>query len=83
MVRWESFPVAAFGTAGGLVLGAFPGWVLVTASEGASDTAFTFALPPARLAVVALVGSAVGALAGLRPARRAARLNLLRAIAID
>ncbi|MFG2129340.1 ABC transporter permease [Streptomyces sp. NPDC048751] len=83
MVRWESVLVAAFGTAGGLVLGAFLGWVLVTASDGVSDSAFAFALPPARLAVVALVGLAAGALAGLRPARRAARLNVLRAIATE
>lgn len=83
MVRWESVLVAAFGTAGGLALGAFLGWVLVKASDGASDTAFAFALPPARLAVVALVGVTAGALAGLRPARRAARLDVLRAIATE
>ncbi|MCF3136813.1 ABC transporter permease [Streptomyces olivochromogenes] len=83
MVRWESVLVAAFGTAGGLGLGAFLGWVLVRASDGASDSAFAFAIPPARLAVVALVGLAAGALAGLRPARRAARLDILRAIATE
>ncbi|MFG2602252.1 ABC transporter permease [Streptomyces sp. NPDC048514] len=83
MVRWESVLVAAFGTAGGLGLGAFLGWVLVKASEGASDTAFAFALPPTRLALVALVGITAGALAGLRPARRAARLDVLRAIATE
>ncbi|MFD7441608.1 ABC transporter permease [Streptomyces sp. NPDC059909] len=83
MVRWESVLVAAFGTAGGLALGGFLGWVLVKASDGASDTAFAFALPPERLAVVALVGLAAGAVAGLRPARRAARLDVLRAIATE
>ncbi|MEV5101508.1 ABC transporter permease [Streptomyces massasporeus] len=83
MVRWESVLVAAFGTAGGLALGAFLGWVLVRASDGASDSAFAFAMPPAQLAVVALVGLAAGALAGLRPARRAARLNVLRAVAAE
>ncbi|MYS94273.1 MULTISPECIES: ABC transporter permease [Streptomyces] len=83
MVRWESVLVAAFGTAGGLALGAFLGWVLVRASDGASDSAFAFAMPPAQLVVVALVGLAAGALAGLRPARRAARLDVLRAIATE
>ncbi|MGX1267974.1 ABC transporter permease [Streptomyces phaeoluteigriseus] len=83
MVRWESVLVAAFGTAGGLLLGTFLGWVLVRASDGASDSAFAFALPPAQLAVVALVGLAAGALAGVRPARRAARLDVLRAIATE
>jgi putative ABC transport system permease protein len=83
MVRWESVLVAAFGTAGGLLLGGFLGWVLVKASEGAGDTPFAFALPPTRLLVVALVGITAGALAGWRPARRAARLDVLRAIASD
>ncbi|MCX4733846.1 ABC transporter permease [Streptomyces sp. NBC_01363] len=81
MVRWESVLVAAFGTAGGLLLGGFLGWVLVEASAG--DTAVAFDLPPLRLLVVALVGIAAGALAGRRPARRAARLNVLRAIAAE
>ncbi|MGW1028404.1 ABC transporter permease [Streptomyces sp. NPDC002577] len=81
MVRWESVLVAAFGTVGGLALGGFLGWVLVEASDGASDSTFTFAVPPLRLAIVALVGIGAGALAGLRPARRAARLDVLRAIA--
>ncbi|MFD7320484.1 ABC transporter permease [Streptomyces sp. NPDC059875] len=83
MVRWESVLVAAFGTAGGLVLGGFLGWVLVTASDGASDSAFAFAVPPLQLAVVALVGLAAGAVAAWRPARRAARLDVLRAIATE
>ncbi|WP_372350626.1 ABC transporter permease [Streptomyces sp. KL116D] len=83
MVRWESVLVAAFGTAGGLVLGGFLGWVLVKASDGASDSDFAFALPPLQLVVVTLVGLAAGALAGLRPARRAARLDVLRAIATE
>ncbi|WP_371530716.1 ABC transporter permease [Streptomyces sp. NBC_01283] len=83
MVRWESVLVAAFGTAGGLVLGGFLGWVLVKASDGATSSAFAFAVPPVQLAVVVLVGLTAGALAGLRPARRAARLDVLRAIATE
>ncbi|WP_328680784.1 ABC transporter permease [Streptomyces sp. NBC_00322] len=83
MVRYESVLVAAFGTAGGLALGGLLGWVLVKASEGAGDTAFAFAVPPLRLLVVALVGLVAGAVAGWRPARRAARLDVLRAIATE
>ncbi|WP_434587688.1 ABC transporter permease [Streptomyces sp. A5-4] len=83
VVRWESVLVAAFGTVGGVALGGLLGWVLVKASESAGDTAFAFAVPPVQLTVVALVGLAAGALAALRPARRAARLDVLRAIATD
>ncbi|MEU6945621.1 ABC transporter permease [Streptomyces sp. NPDC046316] len=82
-VRWESVLVAAFGTVGGLALGGFLGWVLVKASDGASDSAFAFAVPPAQLAIVALVGLAAGVVAAWRPARRAARLDVLRAIATE
>ncbi|MFL1905072.1 ABC transporter permease [Streptomyces tauricus] len=83
MVRWESVLVAAFGTVGGLALGGFLGWVLVKASDGASNSAFAFALPPAQLLVVAGMGLAAGLFAGLRPAGRAARLNVLKAITTE
>ena len=81
MVRWESVVVAAFGTAGGLGLGAFLGWALVRATD--SDGTGAFSVPPVRLAVVLVVGIAAGVLAGWRPARRAARLDVLRAIATE
>ncbi|MFJ3767494.1 ABC transporter permease [Streptomyces sp. NPDC090082] len=83
MVRWESVLVAAFGTVGGLTLGAFLGWVLVRATEGSGGSALAFAVPVVRLAAVALGGLAAGALAAWRPARRAARLEILRAIATE
>ncbi|WP_327292509.1 ABC transporter permease [Streptomyces sp. NBC_01198] len=81
MVRWESVVVAAFGTAGGLGLGTFLGWALVKATDGSATGAF--AIPPLPLTVVLLVGVAAGVLAGWRPARRAARLDILRAIATE
>ncbi|MFE6775020.1 ABC transporter permease [Streptomyces sp. NPDC057702] len=81
MVRWEAVLVAAFGTLGGLTLGGFLGWALVRVTASAGEG--TFALPPLPLAVVALVGVSAGALAALRPARRAARLDVLRALATD
>jgi putative ABC transport system permease protein len=81
MVRWESVLIAAFGTAGGLALGVFLGWALVRASD--SENLSAFAVPGLQLAVVLLVGIVAGALAGLRPARRAARLDVLRAVAAE
>ncbi|WP_049564366.1 ABC transporter permease [Streptomyces sp. SBT349] len=81
MVRWESVLVAAFGTAGGLALGAFLGWAVVRATDSAGTGAFT--VPPTQLAVIAAVALVAGALAGWRPARRAARLDVLRAIASE
>lgn len=81
MVRWESVLVAAFGTLGGLTLGGFLGWALVKTAVASGDG--TFALPPQQLLVVALVGVVAGALAAVRPARRAAKLDVLRAIATE
>jgi len=81
MVRWESVLVAAFGTAGGLGLGAFLGWALTRAADSAGTG--TFAVPPLQLAVVLAAGLLAGAVAGLRPAGRAARLDILKAIAAD
>ncbi|MFE7602181.1 ABC transporter permease [Streptomyces sp. NPDC057494] len=83
MVRWESVLVAAFGTVGGLALGGFLGWVLVRATDGSGDSALAFAVPAVRLAAVALVGLVAGAVAAWRPARRAGRLEILRAIATE
>ena len=81
MVRWESVIVALFGTLGGVALGTVCGWALVTA---ASSSGFAkFALPVFSLIVVLLLGALAGVLAGIRPARRAARLDVLRAIATE
>jgi putative ABC transport system permease protein len=78
MVLGESVVVAVFGTLGGMALGLFLGWALVQAA-GAETARFT--LPAGRLLVVVGAGAVAGMLAGLRPARRAARLNVLNAIA--
>jgi putative ABC transport system permease protein len=84
MVRWESVLVATFGAIGGIGLGVFLGWALVEAASATSGSAVgVFALPAGRLVVVLLVGAIAGVVAGLRPARRAARLDVLEAIAAE
>jgi putative ABC transport system permease protein len=81
-VRWESVMVALFGTIGGLGLGVFLGWGLVQAAHTAQGIA-RFAAPPSQLIIVFVVGAISGVLAGIRPARRAARLDVLAAIAAE
>jgi putative ABC transport system permease protein len=78
MVRWESVIIALFGTVGGLGLGLFLGWALVHAAS--DDGSLTFTAPMAQLAVVLAAGAVAGVLAGYRPARRAARMDILTAI---
>ncbi len=83
MVRWESVVIATFGAVGGIALGVFLGWALVQAVGTASGGLGVFALPAGRLAIVLVVGAIAGVLAGVRPARRAARLDVLQAIATE
>jgi len=82
MVRWESVIVATFGSALGLGVGLFVGWALVRAMA-VSEGFGTFEIPVGPLAVVLLVGAAVGVLAALRPAWRASRLDVLAAVAVE
>jgi len=81
MVRGEALTVALFGTISGMSLGLFLGWAIVSAlaSEGFSS----FALPTISLAVVLTLGALVGVVAAVRPAHRAARVDVLSAIATE
>ena len=78
VLRLESLIVATFGTLVGLALGSFLGWALFGAIGERNATAD---LPTAQLAVIVVVGALAGVLAGWRPARRAARVPVLEAIA--
>jgi putative ABC transport system permease protein len=82
MVRWESVVLSSFGAAGGLAIGLFLGWALVRAAAS-SATIGTFAVPAGQLVVVVVLGALSGVVAGYRPARRAAKLNILAAIASE
>ena len=79
MIRWESVIIAVFGTAGGVILGTFLGWAVVRSSSRAALG--VFAAPPLQLVLFLVLGAVTGIVAGIRPARRAARLNMISAIA--
>jgi putative ABC transport system permease protein len=81
MVRWESVVIAVFGTLGGLALGLLLGWGLVRAAAR-GEFPITFAVPVSQLVPVVVVGTLAGVLASWRPARRAARVDVLDAIAV-
>ncbi len=81
MVRWESVIIALFGAVGGLGVGLFLGWALVQYRADAVTSVFS--APVAQLVIVLIAGGVAGVLAGIRPARRAARLDVLAAIATD
>jgi putative ABC transport system permease protein len=79
-VRWESVIIAVFGTLGGLGLGSFLGWGLMRAMS-AQEGFGVFALPVPPLVVILALAAGAGILAALRPSRRAARTDILAAIA--
>ena len=79
-VRWESAIISLFGTIGGLALGFFFGWAVVT---GLGGDDIQFAPPVPLLVVILVVGAVAGVIAAIRPARKAARLDLLQAIAAE
>jgi putative ABC transport system permease protein len=81
MVCWESVIVALLGTLLGLVIGVLFGWALVSSlgSQGIN----TFSVPVGTMVAIVLVAAIAGILAALVPARRAAKLNIIRAISAE
>jgi putative ABC transport system permease protein len=78
-VRWESVLIALFGTALGVVIGVAFGTsvLLALADEGLGAVV----IPWGSLVVMALLAALCGVLAAVLPARRAAKLDVLGAIA--
>jgi putative ABC transport system permease protein len=80
-VRWESVIVATFGGVTGAALGTFAAWAVLRAIEAAGEIPVGFAVPTASIAIVVGLGALSGVAAGFRPARRAARVDILDALA--
>ncbi|MFD7819457.1 ABC transporter permease [Streptomyces sp. NPDC059785] len=79
MVRLESLVISLFGGVLGIGLGVFFGWAVGRLIGTKIDT-YELILPWGRMGIFLLMAAAVGILAALWPARRAARLNMLSAI---
>ena len=77
----EAILVALLGSLTGLVLGTFFGWSISVVGRGATWQAFT--VPVAPLVVIGALAVLGAVLAAVRPAWRAARLDVLDAIATD
>ena len=80
-VRWEAIIIALFGTTLGLAVGTFFGWAVVRAL--ADEGIDTLTVPVGSLAVVTVIAALAGAIAAVLPARRAARLDVLEALAAE
>ena len=80
-IRWEAVIIALLGTVLGLVIGLFFGWAIVEAlkDEGISE----FAPPGGQLILVVVLAGFAGVVAAIFPARRAAKLDVLRAVSSE
>jgi putative ABC transport system permease protein len=80
-VRWESVIIAVLGTVLGLTIGVLFGWAVIVALR---DEGFEkFSPSPGQLAVVVVAAALAGVVAAAFPARRAAKLDVLRAITTE
>jgi len=77
-IRWESAIIALQGTFLGLLVGVFFGWALVAAMHNQGITVFS--IPVLRLVIMVVLAAVAGVVAAILPSRRAAKLNILRAI---
>jgi putative ABC transport system permease protein len=80
-VRWEAVIIALFGTLLGLVVGLFFGWSLVEALKDSGINRLT--VPFGQLLVIVLIGALAGVAAAALPGRRAARLDVLKAVTTE
>lgn len=81
MVRWEAVLIAALGGVFGLVIGAVFGWLVVLALADSGITVFS--LPVGQLAGAGIAAALAGVVAAILPARRAARVDILRALSVQ
>jgi putative ABC transport system permease protein len=81
MIRWEAVFISFLGTVLGVVLGLGIGVALQRALEPAGITELV--IPTGQIALFLVASVVVGILAALGPARRAARLDILEAIATE
>ena len=80
-IRWEAVLIAVLGTLVGLGVGLVASYAMIKALEGFGLT--TFDVPVGTLIVQVVIAAAFAVLASLRTANRAAKLDILRAIATE
>ncbi|MBW5484193.1 ABC transporter permease [Streptomyces bambusae] len=80
MIRLEALVIAAFGTLLGLAGGLFAAWAVGALANGAVAQ-YSLAVPWGTLLVICLLSLATGTAAAAAPARRAAALGPLEAVA--
>jgi putative ABC transport system permease protein len=78
MIRWEAAITSVMGAALGTALGLGAAWIAV---EALPATSMTYTIPVLHLGAAIVTTALLGVVASLLPARRAARIEVLRAVA--
>jgi putative ABC transport system permease protein len=81
MIRWEAVIIAVLGAILGLAVGAFFGWAMVRALRDQGITEFS--VPGGQLVGYVLAAAVAGILAAVLPGRRAAKVDVLRAVTTE
>jgi putative ABC transport system permease protein len=81
MIRWEAIIIAVLGAVLGLAVGTFFGWTVVRAlhNSGISE----FSVPIGTLIGFVVFAALAGVLAAVFPGRRAAKIDVLRAVTTE
>jgi putative ABC transport system permease protein len=78
MIRYESIIISLFGAILGVILGLFFAWALIKALESEGIT--TYSIPGGQVVMYLILAIMAGIVAAAWPARKAARMNVLKAI---
>ncbi|MFI0453102.1 ABC transporter permease [Actinomadura sp. 6N118] len=81
MIRWEAVIISVLGAVLGLAVGVFFGWTLVSALDEEGITEFAF--PVGTLLGLVVAAGVVGIVSAILPGRRAARIDVLRAVTTE
>jgi putative ABC transport system permease protein len=81
MIRWEAAVIALIGAVLGVAIGLVFGWAVLSALQDSGIT--VFAVPGVQLAVTVAIAGLAGVVAALPPARRAAKLDVLKAVVAE
>jgi putative ABC transport system permease protein len=80
-VRWESVLTALLGAVLGIIIGILLGYAVTLALSDQGLNSFT--IPWVALVLIVVIAFVIGVVAAIGPARRAAKLDVLRAVTVE
>lgn len=83
MVRYESIIIALFGLLLGAVMGVFFAWVIIDTLRNTEIDRLSMTVSLAQIAAYVVFAVVAGILAAIWPARKAARMDILKAISFE